>query len=85
MYCTQTGLPFSESMLTWEPKVFPEWQKYAKYEPWFETVMNSSGFMNETIKQKDPSDKVLPEFELAARRALPYYNKLNSVRSVPKV
>ena len=43
-----------------------------KIRAWFESVMNSSGFMKQTIKQKDPSDKVLPELELAARRALPY-------------
>ena len=26
-------------MLTWEPKVFPEWKQYPQYELWFQSIM----------------------------------------------
>ena len=83
MYCRETGLPFSESMLTWEPKVFPEWKRYQNYKPWFESVITSSGFIKYSGKQPNSSDKLLPELEVAAKKALTYYDKLNFLRNVP--
>ena len=44
MYCRETGLPFSEEMLSWEPKVFPQWKQYPQYHLWFQSVTHSSGF-----------------------------------------
>ena len=36
MYCREAGLPYTEDMLTWEPKVFPDWKQYPKYYIWHE-------------------------------------------------
>ena len=84
MYCRETRLPFSESMLTWEPKVFPEWKQYSNYESWFRSVMTSSGFVKHTGKQEKSSDStLLPKLEVAVKKAMPYYQKLNSLRMVP--
>ena len=46
-YCSATGLPFQETMLTWTPGIVSDWTDSAYYKVWHgrSTVMMSSGFM----------------------------------------
>ena len=84
MYCRETGLPFSEEMLTWEPKVFPQWKQYPQYHLWFESVTHSSGFIKQdTEKASKPKVELQPGLQAAVERALPFYDKLYGVRCIP--
>ena len=79
MYCRETGLPFSENMLSWEPKVLPDWEQCPA---WYRGVMKSTGFEKAAGKSTVDPD-LLPEFQDAVKEALPYYEKLYSVRRLP--
>ena len=85
MYCSSTGLPFSEHMLTWEPNAFPEWKRTLFYEDFHNKVMASSGFIG--ISPAGSSEKSLealpPDFQAAVKDAMPVYEKLYSVRTRP--
>lgn len=86
MYCRTTGLPFAEHMLTWEPKVFPEWKECLRYQAWHGKVIASSGFVKRVPESSKASLKDLhvpSELQEAVKHALPFYEKLYSVRSVP--
>ena len=81
MYCGETGLPFSESMLSWEPKTLGEWDQSPA---WYQGVMRSTGFTKATEKSAAVSaDHLPPEFQEAVKEALPFYEKLRSVRKLP--
>ena len=85
MYCNVTGLPFSEDMLTWEPKVFPRWKQCQGYEIYHGEVIASSGFKkyspwrSNTLQLED----IPPAYQEALEDALPFYEKLHSVRTLP--
>ena len=83
MYCREAGLPYTEDMLTWEPKVFPDWKQYPKYYIWHENVTSSTGFKPKKAGATEVT--LLPEFLKAVEKAIPYYERLNSVRRVPQV
>ena len=84
MYCRTTGLPYAEHMLTWEPKVFAEWKECMHYQVWHGKVMASSGFVKHVPSNSKSSLKDLPsEIQEAVKSALPFYEKLYSVRRVP--
>ena len=84
MYCRETGLPFTEEMLTWEPKVFPEWEMCPHYQLWFQSVMHSSGFIKQdTEKDSKPKVELQPAVQAALKRALPFYDKLYGYRCIP--
>ena len=51
-YCKETGLPFEEQMLTWEPGEVEGWMTFTYSHVFKETVMKSSGF----IKPKEKTD-----------------------------
>ena len=85
LYCNATGLPFSEDMLTWEPREIPRWKQCPNYQEWHGEVMTSSGFKKDsparynTLRLEDLS----PVFQEAVKHALPFYEKLHSVRTLP--
>ena len=84
MYCKATGLPFAEHMLTWESKTFPEWKECMYYEAMHSQVIASSGFVKNTRRSSKTSlEDLPPELQEAVKHALPFYEKLYSVRSVP--
>ena len=84
MYCKATVLPFAEHMLTWEPKAFPEWKECMYYQAWHGKVIASSGFVKHVPRSSKTSlEDLPPEFQEAVKHALPFYEKLYSVRSVP--
>ena len=84
VYCKSVGLPFSDKMVEWEPKkVFHDWKQYPMYEVWHKKVMDSTGFVKHTEKQMKSSADLLPEYRDAVKNALPYYEKLNSLRIIP--
>ena len=81
LYCSSTGLPFTEDMLTWEPGDIEEWKMFPNYLAWFRTVMYSSGF----IKPKPSAPESLSEYpkivEECIQESLPYYEALYQVRT----
>ena len=85
MYCKATGLPFSEHMMRWEPKAFPEWIDCPYYQAWHGQVIESSGFKPPSSTQPGQSefDSLPPECQEEVKRAQPYYEKLYSLRSTP--
>ena len=80
LYCSSTGLPFTEDMLTWEPGDIKEWNHGRKYEIWHRTAMYSPGF----IKPKRSAPESLIEYpkivEECIQDSLPYYEALYQVR-----
>ena len=85
MYCMATDLPFSEDMLSWESRVIPKWKECQHYQVWHGEVMTSSGFKkhspsrSSTLRLEDlPSD-----YQEIVKQALPLYEKLHSVRTLP--
>ena len=70
--CERLGIPFYESMLSWEEGAREEDGTWAKY--WYKNVHNSTGF----AKQKT-SERPLPEHcQTLYDEALPHYQKLSS-------
>ncbi len=68
--CSQLGIDFDNSMLTWEKGPIPEDGTWAKY--WYKNVHNSSGF----APQKT-SERPLPvHCQALYEEALPHYQKL---------
>ena len=80
LYCSSTGLPFTEDMLTWEPGAIEEWNHGRKYDIWHRTAMYSSGF----IKPKSSAPESLSEYpkivEECIQDSLPYYEAMYQVR-----
>ena len=80
LYCSSTGLPFTEDMLTWEPGDIEEWNHGRKYEIWHGTAMYSSGF----IKPKPSAPESLSEYpkivEECIEDSFPYYEALYQAR-----
>ena len=70
--CESLGMPYSESMLTWEPGPRPEDGVWAKH--WYANVHKSTGFA-----MQKTSSRPLPEhcWELY-EAAMPYYRQLFS-------
>ena len=81
LYCSSTGLPFTEDMLTWEPGEIEEWKLFPQYLVWHRTAMYSSGF----IKPKPSAPESLSEYpkivEECIQESLPYYQALYQVRT----
>ena len=80
LYCSSTGLPFTENMLTWEPGEIEEWKLFPNYLAWYRTAMYSSGF----IKPKPSAPESLSEYpkivEECIEESLPYYEALYRIR-----
>jgi len=80
-YCVATGLPFKESMLTWTPRCFPEWEFDTPFRMWHGTVIESSGFIPGVESSSVPSVDGLPaEIQEATKEAIPHYEAMYSVR-----
>ena len=83
LYCSSTGLPFTEDMLTWEPGDIEEWNYGRTYDIWQRTAMYSSGF----IKPKPSAPESLSEYpkivEECIQESLPYYEALYQARTCP--
>ena len=79
-YCTATGLPFKETMVSWEPKSFPEWDSDPFSQVWYGSAMKSSGFMKPSTSSP-PSTKDLPKDVIALiEEFIPQYETLHSTR-----
>lgn len=85
-YCSATGLPFQETMLTWTPGIVSDWTEFSYYKEWHGTAMMSSGFIKPT-----PSTTVLPaaahpqEVEDTIQQVLPFYEAMYAVRMRPQL
>ena len=80
-YCIATGLPFKESMLTWTPRSFPEWEFDTTFRIWHGTVIESSGFIPRTVSSSRPSVDGLPaKIQAAVKEAIPHYEAMYGVR-----
>ena len=83
-YCTATGLPFEESMLSWTPGVVLDWTEFKHYKEWHETAMMSTSFMKPTACKAALSTTGLPkEIKDAVQQALPFYEAMYAVRMKP--
>ncbi|MDZ7719214.1 MAG: sulfotransferase family protein [Balneolaceae bacterium] len=68
--CQTIGIPFDDSMLSWEKGSRPEDGSWAKY--WYQNVHNSTGF-----KPYQPKKEPFPEhLEPLLEQCKPIYNKL---------
>ena len=72
-YCNATGLPYSDKMLTWKSREFPDWMDFPHYDAWHGKVMKSTGFVIEAESPQPQLCDLLPQFQEAAVKALPYY------------
>ena len=80
-YCIATGLPYKESMLTWTPRSFPEWEFDTPFRMWHGGVIESSGFIPGTESSSVPSVDGLPEeIQEAVKEAVPHYEAMYGVR-----
>ncbi|MEZ4948318.1 MAG: hypothetical protein R2784_02840 [Saprospiraceae bacterium] len=70
LLCTQLGIPFSDSMLTWEKGPRKEDGIWAKY--WYENVHNSTGFLPYTPKEIHLNEKL----KRLSQTAQPFYDFL---------
>ena len=84
-YCSAIGLPFSEHMLTWEPKHFLAWKTKLFHEVLHNVVAESTGFIKQSpTGNSEKSLEALPlDFQAAVKDAIPVYEKLYNVRMVP--
>ena len=81
LYCSSTGLPFTEDMLTWEPGDINEWSDGGKYDIWHGTAMYSSGFIKPKPSAPESLSKYPKIVEECIQDSLPYYEALYQVRT----
>ena len=77
-YCSVTGLPFDEGMLTWTPGVVSDWTRNPYYQEWHGNAMMSSGFM--IMKLPDQTAELPKEIREAVEQALPFYEAMYAMR-----
>ena len=83
-YCQMTGLPYNEDMLTWEPSMVEDWKDCVRYDIWHGDILKSNGFFKHSPRTSLPSITDLESAQQeAVKHALPFYEKLYSVRYVP--
>ena len=80
-YCSATGLPFRETMLTWTPEIVSDWTEFTYYNVWHGTAMMSSGFIKPSCSATEVSHP--REVEDFIQRALPFYKAMYAVRMKP--
>ena len=71
--CERIGIPFQESMLSWEAGARPEDGSWAKY--WYKAVHRSTGFGKYSPKSEPFPDALKPLLE----ECKPYYEQLNAI------
>ena len=80
-YCKETGLPFEEQMLTWEPGEVKDWMSYKHTHVFKDTLLKSSGFMKPQELPQDSDVQSLPkEAQDLIQEMLPYYEAMYSER-----
>ena len=80
-YCKETGLPFEERMLTWEPGEVKDWKTYKYSHVFKETAMKSSGFIKPQEKPECGSvEHLSKEAQELIQEMLPYYEAMYSER-----
>ena len=85
VYCTATGLPFKESMVSWEPKSFPEWKWHGSpsvYLSWHGDVMNSAGFVKrfQSSNSSVSVDGLEQEIRGVVEESIPFYEAMHKTR-----
>ena len=83
VYCTAMGLPYKESMVSWEPKSFPEWEygPPSVYLPWHSAVINSTGFDKKQSSNSSVNvDGLEQEIRGAVEEAMPFYETMHKAR-----
>ena len=87
VYCTATGLPYKESMVSWEPKSFPEWEWHESpsvYLPWHGDVINSTGsvkhFQSSNVDISVTVDGLEREIKDVVEEAMPFYETMHKTR-----
>lgn len=81
-YCQQTGLTFSEKMLTWKPGPLPEWD--ISDTVWYKDVLESSGFTpekSENVNMKLAITQYPAEVQQCVTECMPYYEYLYSKKT----
>ena len=81
-YCSATGLPFTEKMLTWKPNVVHEgWTTFRQSHAWFKNVAESCGFIKPAEEKVVTDYSILaPEVREVVEYSLPYYEALYPLR-----
>ena len=83
-FCSTTGLPFQETMLTWTPGIVSDWTELACYKEWHGTAMMSSGFIKPTPSATEvPATAYPQEVVDVIQRVLPFYEAMYAVRMRP--
>ena len=81
LYCSATGLPFTEDMLTWEPEEGEEWKHFPNSLIWYRTAMYSSGFMKTTQSTSELLSDYPEIVKECIQYSLPYYEALYERRA----
>ena len=64
--------------------MFPDWKDCSNYGVWHKNVISSCGFSMDTPRTSQMNvDDLPPEYKESIKHAMPLYEKLYSVRSVP--
>ena len=81
VYCTATGLPFKESMVSWEPKSFPEWEWHGHLS-WHGDVINSTGFEKhfQSSNSSISVDGLEQEIRGVVEESIPFYEIMHKAR-----
>ena len=82
-YCSVTGLPFDEGMLTWTPGVVSDWTGCQSYCVWHSTAMMSSGFTKQLANDTENIADLPKDIKDAVEHARPFYEALYAVRLKP--
>ena len=85
LYCSATGLPFSEDMLSWTPGYVADWTKWPDYEVWHGETANSSGFQQKSKSTAASAFNIsLVEYSREVQEivssAMPYYEAMYNSR-----
>eukprot|EP01147_Barroeca_monosierra_P002491 gene2491-5421_t len=67
-YCTATGLPFSEDMLTWDARPMPAWNVWPG---WHDDALKSTGLVQRAHKKSPPLVSDVIEFMRADTKHCP--------------
>ena len=81
-FCEAVGLPFSEEMLRWQPGEPEAWKKWPG---WHDSAINSTGFVAKSRRDaKEEEEELPPEVLAYIERSMSIYERLHSLRLIPK-
>ena len=83
VYCAATGLPFKESMITWEPKSFPEWEypSLSAFMVWHGITSRSTGFVK-PLHSSVSVDTLEQDVRGMVEEAIPFYEAMYEAKIV---